>query len=79
MSVFVFPEDVKVSTSQILEQKRTIGTGDDTSIRMDGLDVLQDKKSWGQDLEANCATWFAGFSVGQNEAFQLVVVEGRKV
>ena len=36
----MFPEDVKVSTSQILEQKRTIGTGDDTSIRMDGLEVV---------------------------------------
>ena len=41
----MFPEDVKVSTSQILEQKRTIGAGYVTSVGVDGLDVLQDKKS----------------------------------
>ena len=71
-------EDMSVDRVNFLNKSRTIWTADVTSTRVDGLDVLQDMKPWWQDLEVNGATRLAGFSVGQNEAFQLVVIGGSK-
>ena len=71
-------EDMSVDRVNFLNKSRTIWTADVTSTRVDGLDVLQDMKPWWQDLEVNGATRLASFSVGQNEAFQLVVIGGSK-